>query len=46
MELKKNQRRFRTVLANLPRRLIDAFSQKLSARLLGGYSLLVLAKPR
>lgn len=46
MELKKNQRRFKTVLANLPRRLIGAFSQKLSARLLGGYSLLVLAKPR
>jgi SAM-dependent methyltransferase len=45
MELTKNQRRFRTVLANLPRRLIGSFSQRLSARLLGGYSLLVLAKP-
>jgi hypothetical protein len=46
MELAKNQRRFRTVLANLPRRLIGSFSQRLSARLLGGYSLLVLARPR
>jgi hypothetical protein len=46
MELEKNQRRIRTVLANLPRRVIGGFSQKLSARLLGGYSLLVLAKPR
>ena len=46
MELEKNQRRVRTVLANLPRRLIGGFSQKLSARLLGGYSLLVLAKSR
>jgi hypothetical protein len=46
MELEKNQRRFRTVMANLPRRLIGSFSQRLSARLLGGYSLLVLAKPR
>ena len=46
MELTKNQRRVRTMLANLPRRLIGGFSQKLSARLLGGYSLLVLAKPR
>ena len=46
MELAKNQRRVRTVLANLPRRLIGGFSQKLSARLLGGYSLLVLAKSR
>jgi hypothetical protein len=46
MELAKNQRRFRTVLANLPRRLIGSFSQRLAARLLGGYSLLVLAKPR
>lgn len=46
MELAKNQRRARTVLANLPRRLIGGFSQRLSARLLGGYSLLVLATPR
>ena len=46
MELAKNQRRVRTVLANLRRRLIGGFSQKLSARLLGGYSLLVLATPR
>jgi hypothetical protein len=46
MELAKNQRRFRTVLANLPRRLIGGFNQRLAARLLGGYSLLVLAKPR
>jgi hypothetical protein len=46
MELEKNQRRMRTVLANLPRRLIGGFSQNFSARLLGGYSLLVLAKPR
>lgn len=46
MELTKNQRRVRTMLANLPRRLIGGFSQKISARLLGGYSLLVLAKPR
>ena len=46
MELEKNQRRLRTVLANLPRRVIGGFSQKLSAWLLGGYSLLVLATPR
>ena len=45
LELAKNQRRIRTVLANLPRRLIGTFSPRLAARLLGGYSLLVLAKP-
>ena len=44
MELEKNQRRVRTVLANLPRRVIGIFSQRAAARLLGGYSLLVLAK--
>ena len=46
MELEKNQRRVRTALANFPRRVIGSFSQGFSARLLGGYSLLVLAKPR
>lgn len=46
LELEKNQRRVRTIFANLPRRVIGKFSQRVSARLLGGYSLLVLAKPR
>jgi hypothetical protein len=44
MELAKNQRRLRTVLANLPRRIIGTFSPQMSARLLGGYSLMVLAR--
>ena len=44
VELEKNKRRVRTVLANLPRRLIGKFSHRLAAQLLGGYSLLVLAK--
>ena len=44
LELAKNQRRVRTVLANLPRRVLGRFSNRLSAQLLGGYSLLVLAK--
>lgn len=46
MELEKNQRRVRTVLAKLPRRVIGKFSQRVAALLLGGYSLMVLAKPR
>jgi SAM-dependent methyltransferase len=46
VELEKNKRRIRTVLANLPRRVIGAFSQRVAAQILGGYSLLVLAKPR
>ena len=46
MELAKNRRRVRTVLANLPRHVIGAFSQRVSARLLGGYSLMVMAKAR
>lgn len=44
LELPKNKRQARTVLANLPRRLLSKFSNQLSARLFGGYSLLVLAK--
>ncbi len=34
----------RTKLANLPRRLLQTFSEDLSARLLGGYSLLALTR--
>ena len=45
LELEKNQRRLRTVLANLPRRALGKISPRLAARILGGYSLLVLAKP-
>lgn len=44
MELAKNRRRLRTILANLPRRIIGVFSPQMSARLLGGYSLMVLAR--
>lgn len=44
LELPKNKRRLRTVLANLPRRVVGKFSERFSARLFGGYSLLVLAK--
>lgn len=44
LELPKNQRRVRTVLANLPRRVLGRFSNRLAAQLLGGYSLLVLAR--
>jgi hypothetical protein len=32
------------VLANLPRRIVGGFSPRIAARLLGGYSLLVLAE--
>jgi hypothetical protein len=46
LELEKNQRRLRTVLANLPRRAIGKINPHLAARIFGGYSLLVLAKPR
>jgi SAM-dependent methyltransferase len=46
VELEKNKKRFRTALANLPRRVIGTFSQRAAAQLLGGYSLLALAKPR
>ncbi len=34
----------RRTLANLPRRLVGLFSQKLSPRWFGGYSILILAK--
>jgi SAM-dependent methyltransferase len=44
LELSKNKKRMRTVLANLPRRIMGSFSPRLAARVLGGYSLLVLAK--
>jgi hypothetical protein len=44
LELPKNRRRVRTVLANLPRSVVGKFSEQLSAQLFGGYSLLVLAK--
>jgi SAM-dependent methyltransferase len=44
LELEKNQRQIRTVLANLPRRIVGGFSPRIAARLLGGYSLLVLAE--
>ncbi len=44
LELSKNKRRVRTVLANLPRRVLGKINDRLSARLFGGYSLLVLAK--
>lgn len=44
LELEKNRRRLRTVLANLPRRALGKISPRLAARLLGGYSLLVFAK--
>lgn len=37
-------RKLRTRLTNLPRRLVQAFSKDLAARLFGGYSLLVLAR--
>lgn len=43
LELEKNQRQTRTVLANLPRRILGGFSHRFAARILGGYSLLVLA---
>ena len=46
LELEKNQRRLRTVLANLPRRALGKINPRLAARILGGYSLLILAKPR
>jgi len=46
LELPKNKRRVRTILANLPRRIIGKFSQRIAAQLLGGYSLLVLGRPR
>ena len=46
LELEKNQRRLRTVLANLPRRMLGKINPHLAARILGGYSLLVLAKSR
>ena len=45
LELEKNQRRLRTVIANLPRRFLGKINPHLAARILGGYSLLVLAKP-
>ncbi|RJP51341.1 MAG: class I SAM-dependent methyltransferase [Anaerolineaceae bacterium] len=45
LELEKNQRRLRTVLANLPRHVLGKINPRLAARILGGYSLLVLAKP-
>ncbi len=44
LELEKNQRRLRTVLASLPRRVLGKINPRLAARLLGGYSLLALAK--
>lgn len=44
LELEKNQRRLRTVLANLPRRVLGKINPRLAARIFGGYSLLVLAK--
>lgn len=44
LELPTDQRRARTALANLPRRVVGKFSKRHSARLFGGYSLLVLAK--
>jgi SAM-dependent methyltransferase len=44
LELSKNKKQIRTVLANLPRRIMGSFSPRLAARILGGYSLLVLAK--
>ncbi|WP_051531636.1 class I SAM-dependent methyltransferase [Sphingomonas sp. URHD0057] len=34
----------KTKIANVPRRLVQLFSEDLSARLLGGYSLMVLAR--
>ena len=37
-------RHFRTLLGNLPRKLLYSFNQDLAVRLFGGYSLLVLAK--
>ena len=37
-------RKLRTRLTNLPRRLVQAFSKDLAVRLFGGYSLLVLAR--
>ncbi len=44
IELPKNRRQVRTVLANLPRRLLGTVNTRLAAQLFGGYSLLVLAK--
>jgi hypothetical protein len=44
LELEKNQHRLRTVLANLPRRVLGKINPRLAARMLGGYSLMVLAK--
>jgi SAM-dependent methyltransferase len=46
LELEKNQRQLRTVIANLPRRALGKINPRLAARIFGGYSLLVLAKPR
>jgi SAM-dependent methyltransferase len=45
LELEKNQRRLRTVLANWPRRVLGKINPRLAARIFGGYSLLVLAEP-
>lgn len=44
IDLLKTHPNRRTQLANIPRRLLAVFSPSLAARLLGGYSLLVLAK--
>jgi ubiquinone/menaquinone biosynthesis C-methylase UbiE len=44
LELSRIHCSFRRTLANMPRRVIGAFSPSLATRLFGGWSLLVLAK--
>jgi SAM-dependent methyltransferase len=42
--LESSSNRIQTLIANVPRRVLQLWSKDLAARLLGGYSLLVLAK--
>ena len=44
IDLYRNRPNLKTAIANVPRRLVSKFSTPLSARLFGGYSLLVLTK--
>lgn len=41
---KKGRKRFRTTVANIPRYLLSVVSKEMASRLLGGFSLLVLAR--
>ena len=44
IDLYRQRPKFKTAIANAPRRLVSKFSIQLSARLFGGFSLLVLTK--